>query len=229
MTPSAVDSLTSKGTLPINGDDYAHTLFAATTSSAGFTEFTLGRDCATFEGTFGLSDRTETGGRATLQVRSDGALAYDRTFGLGESEAKSIDVSDVYRLRIDFAQVADTPVTEPAIGAGRVLCDGETSVAGEDPPQVIERDVAGDSAVSGVCAGARRPASRRTAASSGPAYVAVVSWMPGSMLTLSSTTSVWSPTARRTGSSACRPCRRSPAGKASTGRGDAGAGRRRRR
>ena len=123
LTPSAVDSLTSKGTLPINGDDYAHTLFAATTSSAGFTEFTLGRDCATFEGTFGLSDRTETGGRATLQVRSDGALAYDRTFGLGESEAKSIDVSDVYRLRIDFAQVADTPVTEPGIGAGRVLCD----------------------------------------------------------------------------------------------------------
>ena len=50
-------------------------------------------------------------------------MAYDRTFGLGESEAKSIDVSDVYRLRIDFAQVADTPVTEPGIGAGRVLCD----------------------------------------------------------------------------------------------------------
>jgi hypothetical protein len=123
MTPSAAESFTSKGTLPINGDDYAHTLFAATTAAAGFTEFTLGRDCTTFEGTFGLSDRTETGGRASLQVRSDGVVAYDRTFGLGESEAKSIDVGNVYRLRVDFAQVADTPVTEPAIGAGRVLCD----------------------------------------------------------------------------------------------------------
>jgi hypothetical protein len=99
------------------------TLFAATTEVSGFTEFTLGRDCTSFEGTFGLSDRTETGGRATLQVRNDGVLAYDRTFGLGESEAKTIDVTNVYRLRVDFAQVADTPVTEPAIGAGRVLCD----------------------------------------------------------------------------------------------------------
>ncbi len=123
LTPSAMENFLGNGTVPINGDDYAHTLFAYSTESAGFTEFTLGRDCVTLEGTFGLSDRTETGGRATLQVRSDGVLAYDRTFGLGESEAKSIDVSNVYRLRIDFAQVPETPATEPSVGSGRVLCD----------------------------------------------------------------------------------------------------------
>jgi hypothetical protein len=123
MVPSAVEAFVGKGTLPINGDDYAHTLFAYSTESVGFTEFTLGRDCLTLEATFGLSDRTETGGRAALTVRNDGVLVYDRTFGLGESDAKSIDVSNVYRLRFDFAQVADTPPTEPSVGAGRVLCD----------------------------------------------------------------------------------------------------------
>ena len=123
LVPSAVEAFVGKGTVPINGDDYAHTLFAYSTETAGFTEYTLGRDCLTLEGTFGLSDRTETGGRAILQVRSDGVLAYDRNFGLGESDAKSIDVSNVYRLRLDFAQVAGTPATEPSVGAGRVLCD----------------------------------------------------------------------------------------------------------
>jgi NPCBM/NEW2 domain len=123
LAPSAVEAFAGNGTVPINGDDYAHTLFAYSTESVGFTEFTLGRDCLTLEATFGLSDRTETGGRAILQVRNDGVLAYDRNFGLGESEAKTIDVSDVYRLRIDFAQVPETPATEPSVGAGRILCD----------------------------------------------------------------------------------------------------------
>jgi hypothetical protein len=123
LTPSAVDGFVGKGTMPINGDDYAHTLFAPTSVSKGFAEFTLGRDCLVLEGTLGLSDRTETGGRASLQVRNDGVLAYDRTFGLGESDAQNMDVTNVFRLRIDFAQVADTPVTEPSVGAGRVLCD----------------------------------------------------------------------------------------------------------
>jgi hypothetical protein len=123
MTTSAAEGFAAAGLMPINGDDYTHTLYGPTTSVTGFTEYTLGRNCLVLEGTLGLSDRTETGGRATMQLKQEGVVTYDRTFGLGESEAVSVDVRDVYRLRIDYAQVAGTPATEPSFGAARVLCD----------------------------------------------------------------------------------------------------------
>ena len=123
MATSASDGFATAATMPINGDDYAHTLYGPTTTATGFAEYTLGRNCLTLEGTLGLSDRTETGGRATMQLKHDGVLAVDRTFGLGESQAVALDVSSVYRLRVDYAQVKDTPVTEPSFGSARVLCD----------------------------------------------------------------------------------------------------------
>jgi hypothetical protein len=123
LVPSAGENFLSAAVMPINGDDYSHTLYGDRTLPSGFREFTLGRDCETLEVTFGLSDRTETGGRATLQLMEDGVVSYNRTFDLGQSEPKSIDVTGVFRIRFDYAQVADTPATEPSLGAGRVLCD----------------------------------------------------------------------------------------------------------
>ena len=38
-------------------------------------------------------------------------------------EHVTLDVTNVYRLRFDFAQVATTPVTEPSAGSAKVLCD----------------------------------------------------------------------------------------------------------
>ncbi len=122
IVPSAAENLLS-GKLPINGEDYVHTLYSNRYFPTGFTEYTLGRNCEALETTFGLSDRTETGGKASIQLAGDGSVLYAREFSLGESEAKTFDVSDVYRIRFDFVQVADTPVTEPAAGAARVLCD----------------------------------------------------------------------------------------------------------
>jgi len=123
MTTSAGENFYAASTLPINGDDYPHTMFGNRYTSTGFVEYTLGRDCTSFETTFGLSDRTETGGRATLQLTEDGVVAYARLFDLGQSEAVTIDVTDTYRVRIDYAQDDTTSDTEPAAGSARVLCD----------------------------------------------------------------------------------------------------------
>jgi hypothetical protein len=123
LTPSATENIFKINQMPINGDTYSHTLYAYQGFPTGFTEFTLGRNCTALETTLGLSDRTETGGRASINVSWDGAVAYTRLFDLGQSEFKMFDVTDVYRVRIDFAQVADTPPTEPSAGAARVLCD----------------------------------------------------------------------------------------------------------
>jgi hypothetical protein len=120
---SAGENTTTAASLPINGDTYTHVVYADRLTDAAFVEYTLGRNCTTFETTFGLSDRTETGGQATISMTADGVSAYARTFNLGESDAQSFDVSDVYRMRLDFAQVTTTPDTEPAAGGARVLCD----------------------------------------------------------------------------------------------------------
>ena len=72
---------------------------------------------------YGLSDRTETGGRGTIAVTADGVPSFSQSFDLGQSVLQTTNVTDVYRIRIDFSQIADTPVTEPSAGAARVLMD----------------------------------------------------------------------------------------------------------
>jgi len=121
--PSASANVLATYVMPINGDDYGHTLYADKAFKTGFTEFTLGRKCLLLDTTVGLSDRTETGGQAGIKVSTDGVAAYERAFTLGQDDALSLDVDDVYRVRIDFTQLNGTPATEPSAGAARVLCD----------------------------------------------------------------------------------------------------------
>ena len=123
LAPSAGANVIKTDKMPINGDVYGHVLFSPTSSSTAFTEFTLGRNCTDLDVTFGLSDRTETGGKASMSLKADGAVAYARAFNLGESETKLVDVTAVFRIRFDMAQDDTTPDTEPSLGSGRVLCD----------------------------------------------------------------------------------------------------------
>ena len=122
-SPSAGVNVAEAASMPINGDVYGHTLYVPMTYPTGFTEFTLGRNCYELEATIGLSDRTETGGKAGISMTADGALAYARNFNLGESETKLFDVTDVFRIRFDTAQDNTTPDTEPSFGAAQVRCD----------------------------------------------------------------------------------------------------------
>ena len=123
METSAGEGMGTAARLPINGDTYDHVLYSPASIDKAFAEYTLGRNCTSLETTFGLSDRTETGGQATISLTDDGVVKYARTFNLGESDEQTIDVTNVYRMRLDFAQVTTTPDTEPAAGAARVLCD----------------------------------------------------------------------------------------------------------
>jgi hypothetical protein len=123
MTPSAINGVSTISSMPINGDKYGHTLFTDVNTPTGFVEYTLGHHAYKLEATYGLSDRTETGGQGAISVKKDGISAFSQTFDLGESVHQMTNVSDAFRIRIDFAQVANTPVTEPSAGAARVLMD----------------------------------------------------------------------------------------------------------
>ncbi len=109
--------------MPINGENYGHTLYTGVDTATGFVEYTLGRHAYKLQATYGLSDRTETGGRGTIAVTTDGVPSFSQTFDLGQSVLQTTNVTDTYRIRIDFSQIADTPVTEPSAGAARVLMD----------------------------------------------------------------------------------------------------------
>ena len=56
-------------------------------------------------------------------MTTDGVPSFSQTFDLGQSVLQTTNVTDAYRIRIDFSQIADTPVTEPSAGAARVLMD----------------------------------------------------------------------------------------------------------
>jgi NPCBM/NEW2 domain len=123
LEPSAEANVEHAFTLPINGETYKQALFGVSTQDNAYAEYTLGRKCLAFDTTFGLSDRTATGGKAIIRASADTTPLYAREFDLGVSEARTFDVTGVYRLRLDFNQVPSTPDTEPAAGAARVLCD----------------------------------------------------------------------------------------------------------
>ena len=123
LTPSRTQDVATITTMPINGEGYGHTLYTGVDTTTGFVEYTLGRHAYKLQATYGLSDRTETGGRGTIAVTTDGVPSFSQTFDLGQSVLQTTNVTDVYRIRIDFSQIADTPVTEPSAGAARVLMD----------------------------------------------------------------------------------------------------------
>jgi hypothetical protein len=123
LTPSAAESVATINTMPINGENYGHTLYTGVDTTTGFVEYTLGRHAYKLQATYGLSDRTETGGKGAIAVTTDGVPSFSQTFALGQSVLQTTNVTDVYRIRIDFSQMADTPVTEPSAGAARVLMD----------------------------------------------------------------------------------------------------------
>jgi hypothetical protein len=123
LKPSRTEDVATITTMPINGEDYGHTLYTGVDTTIGFVEYTLGRHAYELQATYGLSDRTETGGRGTVAVTTDGVPSFSQAFDLGQSVLQTTNVTDTYRIRIDFSQIADTPVTEPSAGAARVLMD----------------------------------------------------------------------------------------------------------
>jgi hypothetical protein len=123
LTPSAMKGVSIINEMPINGDIYKHTLYTTVDTPSGYVEYTLGHNAYKLEATFGLSDRTETGGQGMVTLRKDGVKAFSEIFDLGQSVLQKTNVTDAFRIRIDFSQVADTPVTEPSVGAARVLMD----------------------------------------------------------------------------------------------------------
>lgn len=67
--------------LPINGENFNNSVYATVVAPTGFVEYTLGRKCRELTATFGLSDRTETGGQASIKLTADTKELYSHEIG----------------------------------------------------------------------------------------------------------------------------------------------------
>ena len=67
-TPSASRTCWRSSRCRSTATTTVHTLYSTTTKTTGYVEYTLGRKCLLLDATFGLSDRTATGGTGSIKV-----------------------------------------------------------------------------------------------------------------------------------------------------------------
>lgn len=109
----------------IAGKPYAPAVAPAPGAIQGTADWNLDPSCTTLRVRLGNGDQSDVGARAVLTLDGGpGAFSYTHSYGLTESEAKTFDVSDVFRLSYTWkSTVAGSD--EPAAGAQALLAKPE--------------------------------------------------------------------------------------------------------
>lgn len=96
-----------KGTVKVNGEAYAHSLYTDdaldcyASTSTRVRRVNLSRDWEKFRSVIGLKDAgSSSKAEITFEIFGDDKLLVERTMGFGESRRVAIDVSDVLRLKL---------------------------------------------------------------------------------------------------------------------------------
>jgi hypothetical protein len=119
--PSAGSGFVGQG-VSIGTDYYAASLATATPGDAATAEFTLGRKCTSLRATYALTDTSLTGSSATVTVSADGTTLATHPLAVGSIVADEVlDLTDVFRLKIDATTSAD-PAATAAVATPEVLC-----------------------------------------------------------------------------------------------------------
>jgi hypothetical protein len=106
----------------INGTYYRYSVFNNAGRGDGFIEYNLRRRCRALDTVLGLNDNTETGGTKNLKVLADGAVLYDKTLGLGQSDRLRFNVQNILRIRLEATVTDPDKYAYPGAGNPRILC-----------------------------------------------------------------------------------------------------------
>jgi len=106
----------------IGAEYYGQSLATTTSGTPSSVEYTLGRKCTDLRATYALTDSSATGSSGAVTVSADGAVLANHSLSVGTVVVDEVlDVSDVFRLKVDLATSA-TPAATAAVATPEVLC-----------------------------------------------------------------------------------------------------------
>ncbi len=106
----------------IGAEYYGQSLATTTSGTPSSVEYTLGRKCTDLRATYALTDSSATGSSGAVIVSADGAVLASHPLSVGTVIADEVlDVSDVFRLKVDLSTSAP-PAAVAAVATPEVLC-----------------------------------------------------------------------------------------------------------
>ncbi|NPC45018.1 hypothetical protein [Nocardioides sp. zg-1230] len=107
----------------IGAEYYGQSLATTTAGTPSSVEYTLGRDkCTDLRATYALTDSSATGSSGAVTISSGDKVLATHSLAIGTVVADEVlDVSDVFRLKIDLSTTA-TPAAVAAVATPEVLC-----------------------------------------------------------------------------------------------------------
>ena len=106
----------------IGAEYFGQSLATTTSGTPSSVEYTLGRKCTDLRATYALTDSSATGSSGAVTVSADGAVLAAHSLSVGTVIADEVlDVSDVFRLKVDLSTSA-TPAAVAAVATPEVLC-----------------------------------------------------------------------------------------------------------
>jgi hypothetical protein len=128
LNPVAATGTGETSSLKINGTAFDQSVQGNNYGNAGSIAYNIDRKCKRFEGRVGLSDVSDTTATGAITLKSDTTTFYSNSFGLTQSAPVTRDVTNVFRITVDWTS-SNTEGTELdqsgaviAIGSPRLLC-----------------------------------------------------------------------------------------------------------
>lgn len=96
-------------------------------TAQGFADWNLDPTCKTLRVRFGNGDDSDEGATAHIVLKGDAAVLYANSFGLTQSEAKTFDITDVFRLTYSWTSTVSgsedpAPGAQPLLAQPELLC-----------------------------------------------------------------------------------------------------------
>jgi hypothetical protein len=125
LTAVDYDDLDTTGSVRINGGYFTKSLYDDWPGSIpDYREYNLSRLCTRMTATVGLDDdESSTGSLGDINILRDTVSAYHKQFGLGQSEAIDLDMTNTLRVRIETTSLVSGKTATGAIGSPQVYCN----------------------------------------------------------------------------------------------------------
>lgn len=111
----------STSSVSVNGVDYGPSFTGYTYGVEGAVDWNLDKRCTSLTTRVGNGDNSDDLAQATIQLVTDGTNAYVGSFALTQSQARTVDLTGVFRLAFKWSST--NPETMNGSGAQAVLVE----------------------------------------------------------------------------------------------------------